>query len=66
MNTFTPQTLLRRAVQFAFLCASLLAGLQLYRYCLWAAGLSASPAMRPEGTEAFLPISALLGLKRLV
>lgn len=56
----------RRLVQSAFLAATLLMGWQFFLFYRWAAGLSEMPVSRPPAVEGFLPISALLGLKRLL
>ncbi|EPR37563.1 4Fe-4S ferredoxin iron-sulfur binding domain-containing protein [Desulfovibrio sp. X2] len=65
MKIETTPLLLRRLIQTVFLGLSVLVWVELYRFCLWAVGLG-TPAARPSAQEAFLPISALLGLKRLV
>jgi polyferredoxin len=57
---------LRTAVQagFAFFC--LYAGYRFYLFYSWATGIPEDFVPRPPAVEAFLPISALLGLKRMV
>ena len=57
---------LRMTVQaaFAFLC--LFAGYRFYQFYNWAIGQSETFVSRPPAVEGFLPISALLGLKRFV
>src|SRR5689334_3007307 len=54
----------RLAVQWGFLLFSLYLGVQFYRFVLHfrSGGLSAAVA-RPDGVEAFLPISGLVSLK---
>lgn len=49
---------------FALFC--LLIGLQFYRFYLWATNGSGHVAYRPPAVEAFLPIGALVSLKRLI
>jgi polyferredoxin len=53
-------------VQTLFLAVCLAAGLRLYGFCQWASGASQTFTARPGAAEGFLPISALLALKRLV
>jgi polyferredoxin len=57
---------LRFAVQTGFALFCLFIGYQFYRFYLWALGQSEIYVARPPAVEAFLPISALLGLKRFV
>lgn len=57
---------LRRTVQSAFALFCLYAGFRFYQYYLWASGQSESYVPRPPSVEAFLPIGALVNLKRLV
>ncbi len=57
---------LRRAVQSAFALFCLYAGYRFYQYYLWASSQSDTYVPRPPSVEAFLPISALVNLKRLV
>lgn len=61
----TPSTL-RRGLQVLFAAQCLLIGWQFVRFCQWASGASPVAAARPAVVEAFLPISALLGLKQLL
>jgi polyferredoxin len=49
---------------FAVICA--IAGYNFYQFYRWATGLSETYIARPPAVEGFLPISALLGLKRLL
>jgi polyferredoxin len=57
---------LRTTVQgcLGFFC--LYAGYRFYLFYLWGSGQSSIYVPRPPSVEAFLPISALVGLKRLV
>ncbi|MDD3815840.1 MAG: 4Fe-4S binding protein [Desulfocapsaceae bacterium] len=57
---------LRLSIQslFAFFC--LITGLQFYQFYLWATNASAQIAVRPPAVEAFLPLGALVSLKRLL
>jgi polyferredoxin len=57
---------LRRAVQGAFALFCLYAGYRFHQYYLWASSQSDTYVPRPPSVEAFLPISALVNLKRLV
>jgi len=57
---------LRRTVQGAFALFCLYAGYRFYLFYLWASGQSDTYVARPPSVEAFLPISALVNLKRLV
>jgi polyferredoxin len=56
----------RWAVQLAYLAFLLLVGWQVARFAAAAAGGGPIEASRPPAVEAFLPIAALLGLKRWV
>ncbi len=55
----------RKGVQAAYAAFCLFTGWQFYKFYLWATGNGAS-VPRPPAVEAFLPISALMSLKRLV
>ena len=57
---------LRFAVQACFTLFCLYAGYKFYCFYMWALDRSDTYVARPSSVEAFLPISALLGLKRLV
>ena len=57
---------LRRIVQSAFGLFCLYVGYRFYRYYLWASSQFDVYVPRPPSVEAFLPISALVNLKRLV
>jgi polyferredoxin len=57
---------LRMAVQGAFVLICVIAGYEFYRFFLWATGQSETYVARPAAVEGFLPISALLGLKRFL
>ncbi len=55
----------RLLVQSGFLLLSLDAGWRFYLFYRWALGRTATPVARPPAVEGFLPLSALVGLKRL-
>jgi len=57
---------LRTSVQAAFALFCIYAGYRFYLFYLWGTGQSATYIPRPPSVEAFLPISALVGLKRLI
>lgn len=57
---------LRRIVQGGFALFCLYAGYRFYQYYLWASSQSDNYVARPPSVEAFLPISALVNLKRLI
>ncbi len=57
---------LRTTVQAGFAFFSLYAGYRFYLFYLWAIGERTTYTPRPPSVEGFLPISALVGLKRLV
>jgi polyferredoxin len=57
---------LRRMVHGGFALFCLYAGYRFYQYYLWASSQSDTYVSRPPSVEAFLPISALVNLKRLV
>lgn len=57
---------LRRSVQSAFALFCIYAGYRFYQYYLWVSSQSDTYVPRPSSVEAFLPISALMNLKRLV
>lgn len=57
---------LRRSVQGGFALFCMYAGYRFYHYYLWASGQADAYVPRPPSVEAFLPISALVNLKRLV
>ena len=57
---------IRRAVQLAFTLFCLYAGWQFFRFYQWAIGASSTYVARPPSVEGFLPISALVSLKRLI
>lgn len=55
---------LRIVIQWGFLLFSLYLGITFYRFIhYFRSGATGSPPLRPDGVEAFLPISALLSLK---
>lgn len=57
---------LRTLVQAGFALFCLFAGYRFYLFYLWGTGQAATYVPRPPSVEGFLPISALVGLKRLV
>jgi len=57
---------LRLVVHNAFLAFSLLVGYRFYLFYQWAVGQATTYVQRPPSVEGFLPISALVGLKRLL
>lgn len=66
-----PQTPLRpslvqRVIQSGFLIFCILTGWQFYCFVLWATGTSEIVVPRPASVEAFLPIAALMSLRRLL
>jgi len=56
----------RRMVQTGFVLFCVWAGYRFYQFYSWATGNSDLYVPRPSAVEGFLPISALLGLKRFV
>lgn len=58
--------LLRRTVQGAFALFCLYTGYRFYQFYLWASSQSTTYVARPPSVEAFLPIGALVNLKRLI
>jgi len=54
---------LRIAVQWAFLLFTVFLGITFYRFVLYCRGGSGVFVPRPDGIEAFLPISALVSLR---
>jgi polyferredoxin len=57
---------LHRAVQFAFLLLMTWVGVRFLMFALWAMGIRGAYVPKPPSVEAFLPISAMLALKRFV
>ena len=57
---------LRKAVQAAFTFFCIYVGIRFYQYYLWITSRSTSFVPRPPSVEAFLPISALMSLKKLL
>ncbi len=57
---------MRTLVQSGFAVFCLWGGYRFYLFYLWGAGRSEAFVPRPPSVEAFLPISALMGLKRFV
>lgn len=56
----------RSLVQGCFAAFCLFAGYRFYQFYLWGIGQSEVYVPRPPSVEAFLPISALVGLKQLL
>lgn len=54
----------RLLIQSLFALSCVYVGWRFFAFYQWAVGASATPASRPPGVEAFLPISALLGAKQ--
>jgi polyferredoxin len=65
MRTMATISRLRSMVQICFSFFCLVAGYRFYQFYRWAIGQTEIFTARPASVEAFLPISALLGLKRL-
>ena len=59
-------TVLQRTIQSAFLVLCLYTGWRFYLFVLWATGSSPHFVPRPPSVEAFLPIAALMSLRRLL
>lgn len=57
---------LRRSVRWMFTLVCLAGGLRLFLYLLHVSGRTGLDVSRPPVVEGFLPIAALLGLKRLL
>jgi hypothetical protein len=57
---------IRTMVQICFSLICLVAGYHFYQFYRWGIGQTEIYTARPPSVEAFLPISALLGLKRLL
>ncbi len=56
----------RHLIQTAFFTFSIWTGWQFFEFFIWASGRSTHYTPRPPAVEAFLPISALVGLKQLI
>lgn len=54
-----------RVIQYAFIGFFIFVGVRFYLYVQWAMGESSLYVQKPASAEAFLPISALLGARRL-
>ncbi|HCU67814.1 MAG TPA: 4Fe-4S ferredoxin, partial [Desulfomicrobium sp.] len=65
LEKMTPPVL-QRVIQSTFLVLCLHTGWQFHRFVLWATGASEVFVPRPASVEAFLPIAALMGLRRLL
>ncbi|MEK6201606.1 MAG: 4Fe-4S binding protein [Desulfobulbaceae bacterium] len=57
---------LRLISQSLFASFCLVSGLQFYQFYLWATNVSEHATLRPPAVEAFLPIGALVSLKRFI
>jgi polyferredoxin len=68
VNLVRPQwiKILRTFVQAGFALYCLYAGYRFYLFYLWGSGRTSNYVEKPPSVEAFLPISALVGLKRLI
>lgn len=62
-TTMTPKRF-RLLIQSLFVLACAYVGWRFLAFYQWVTGVSNTPAVRPPGVEAFLPISALLGAKQ--
>lgn len=58
--------LVHRVIQYAFLLFYTYVGWRFFSYVMWAMGETETFTSRPPSVEAFLPIGALVGLKRLI
>lgn len=58
--------LFQRLIQSAFLIFCLYSGWRFHGFVLWMTGQSEIQVPRPPSVEAFLPIAALMGLRRLI
>ncbi len=58
--------LLRRIIQASFTIFCIYIGLRFYQFHQWITGHSTYHVPRPPSVEAFLPISALMSLKKLI
>jgi polyferredoxin len=65
-NPYRAIPAVRWGVQGAYLAFLLLVGWEFFRFHQQAVGAGPVTASRPPAVEAFLPISALVGLKRFV
>jgi hypothetical protein len=64
MRAWTTVSRIRMMIQIGFSFFCLVAGYRFYQFYGWAIGQTEIYTARPASVEAFLPISALLGLKR--
>jgi len=64
--TLPSPAVFQRLIQSAFLVFCLYSGWEFYHFVLWMTGQSEVPVPRPPSVEAFLPIAALMGLRRLI
>ena len=58
--------ILRLCVQASFTLFCLFIGFRFYQYYQWITGHSSHMQIRPSAVEAFLPIGALVSLKKLI
>ncbi len=65
MKSAFPSSLFRRSVQTILALYCIYIGYRFHGFMQWVGG-NGPQAVRPPSVEAFLPISALMGLKRLV
>jgi polyferredoxin len=66
MQAWATISRIRMMVQICFSLICLVAGYRFYKFYRWGIGQTEFFTARPPSVEAFLPISALLGLKRLL
>lgn len=64
--TLPSPAVFQRLIQSAFLIFCLHSGWKFYLYVQWMTGQSEIPMPRPASVEAFLPIAALMGIRRLL
>lgn len=64
--TLPAPAVFQRLIQSAFLIFCLYSGWKFYHFVQWMTGQSEIPVTRPPSVEAFLPIAALMGLRRLL
>jgi polyferredoxin len=66
MQAWSTISRIRMMVQLSFSVFCLVVGYRFHQFYRWAIGQTEIYSARPASVEAFLPIGALLGLKRLV
>lgn len=64
--TLPSPAVFQRLIQSAVLVFCLYSGWKFYHFVQWMTGQSEIPVTRPPSVEAFLPIAALMGLRRLL